>query len=213
MNTDHDRSGGIWSEQQQGAWSIRMWWPDALRPTGGPQHVEIGPVGEAPKGDVARGISTTVLRRLDLALAIADAQAQYDMTNMRQEQREEMEWHHTREAMELNAFAAHALLEQVGVSPRYLAVLSTAYAAAVETGRTAPAHYLAQAVERRPETIKDHLKKARRDGYLTSLPGKPGGELTDKAQEVLSEIDYAPFESGLEDWRHEQANRYLEKGK
>ncbi|WP_411140330.1 hypothetical protein [Streptomyces sp. x-80] len=213
MNTDNGRTGGIWSEQQQGAWGIRMWWPETPRPTGGPQHVEISPVGDAPKGDVARGISTTVLRRLDLALAIADAQAQYDMSNISQEHRAEMERHDTREAMELNAFAAHAFLEQVGVSPRYLAVLSAAYVAAVETGETAPAHYLAQAVERRPETIKDHLKKARRDGYLTSLPGKPGGELTDKTREILAGIDFAPFESALDGWHHEQATRHLEKGK
>jgi hypothetical protein len=46
---------------------------------------------------------------------------------------------------------------------------------------------LAEMVGKRPETIRAHLKAARSRGLLTSaVKGRPGGKLTDEAQQILS---------------------------
>ncbi|MEV0442507.1 hypothetical protein AB0I84_20765 [Streptomyces spectabilis] len=162
--------------QRQGAWVIRMWWP-AGPITGGPQRVTIEQADDAPARDVARGISTTVLRRLDLAGAVKMAE---ERAPKGQEVMQELV-----EAMDLAGGTARHLLEQEGVSDAYLAVLASIYLAVSDTGAAAPVPWLAKRIGRSPETIKGHLKQARRDGFLTTVAGKAGGELTDKAKAVL----------------------------
>ncbi|MFC5148087.1 hypothetical protein [Streptomyces aureoversilis] len=81
--------------------------------------------------------------------------------------------------------AAGLLLANEGVSERYLVMLAATYKAMADSGAPAPVPWLARLIGRRPETVKDHLKKARRDGYLSTLAGKAGGELTEKAKAVL----------------------------
>lgn len=161
--------------QRQGAWVVRMWWP--MGPIGGgPQRISIEAAEDAPARDVARGISTTVLRRLDVAAALNVAkqapEAQRTLDEM---------------AGKLNEMgeAAGLALEDEGVSERYLALLAIAYTAMADSGTPAPIPWLSRLIGRRPETVKDHLKRARRDGFLTTVAGKAGGKLTDKAAEVL----------------------------
>ncbi|MCX5124882.1 hypothetical protein OG898_16480 [Streptomyces sp. NBC_00193] len=161
--------------QQQGSWVIRMWWPTGSI-TGGPQRMTLEPVDGAEPRDVARGISTTVLRRLDIAAALNLAkkapEAQRTLEDLSRQ-------------VEATGEAAGRLLAAEGVSERYLATLTLAYSAMAESGAPAPIPWLARLIERRPETVKDHLKKARRDGYLGTLAGKAGGEVTDKAKAAL----------------------------
>ncbi|SFC11997.1 hypothetical protein [Streptomyces aidingensis] len=161
--------------QQQGAWTVHMWWP--VGPvSGGPQRITIEASEDAPARDVARGISTTVLRRLDLPGALELAkQAPQAQSTLEDAARMLTE----------SAEAAGMLLENEGVSDRYLAMLSASYKHMADSGAAAPVSWLARAINRRPETIRDHLKKARRDGFLTTVTGKAGGELTEKAQSAL----------------------------
>lgn len=164
--------------QQQGGWVIRMWWP--VGPiTGGPQRMTVEPAEGAEPRDVVRGISTTVLRRLDLAAAVNLAKK----APKAQETLEDV----TR-SLDASGEAAGRLLAAEGVSERYLAMLAATYAAMAESGAPAPVPWLARLIERRPETIKDHLKKARRDGYLGTVAGKAGGEVTDKTRAALKSM-------------------------
>ncbi|MEV7173716.1 hypothetical protein AB0O18_28945 [Streptomyces sp. NPDC093224] len=173
--------GGFEITQQQGGWVIRMWWP-AGPVTGGPQRVTVEPAEGAELRDIVRGISTTVLRRLDLAAAVNLAKAAPEALQALEDV--------TRE-LEAGGEAAGRLLASEGVSDRYLALLAAAYAAMAGAGAPAPVPWLARLIERRPETIKDHLKKARRDGYLGTVAGKAGGDVTDKARGVLESLGSA----------------------
>ncbi|MEV0414616.1 hypothetical protein AB0I68_28360 [Streptomyces sp. NPDC050448] len=161
--------------QQQGSWVIRMWWP--VGPiTGGPQRMTVEPVDNAEPREVVRGISTTVLRRLDIAAA-------FNLAKRAPEAQRTLE--ELSRLVESTGEAAGRLLASEGVSERYLATLTLAYSSMAESGAPAPVPWLARLIERRPETIKDHLKKARRDGFLGTLAGKAGGEVTEKAKAVL----------------------------
>ncbi|MFJ8041179.1 hypothetical protein ACIRBX_11805 [Kitasatospora sp. NPDC096147] len=163
---------GVEVVQTVGGWLVRLWWPG--EPGGqGPQKVTIEPAADAAPRDVARGVSTTVLRRIDLAAAQVTANA-----GSRSEA-----------AMPPGAeLAARArqLLAEDGVSPRYLAALSAAYKLASDAGLPAPIPSLAEQIGRKPDTIRDQLKRARRDGLLTTVAGKAGGELTSKALGLLA---------------------------
>ncbi|MFC5655343.1 hypothetical protein [Streptomyces nogalater] len=163
--------------QQQGAWVIRMWWPTGPV-TGGPQRITIEGAEGASARDVARGISTTVLRRLDLPGAVKMA------AETGPKGREVMQ--ELTEAMQQAGETAGALLENEGVSEAYLAVLAAVYKTAADAGEAAPVQWLARRIKRSPETVKGHLKQARRDGLLTTIAGKAGGELTDKAKAILA---------------------------
>jgi DNA-binding IscR family transcriptional regulator len=44
---------------------------------------------------------------------------------------------------------------------------------------------LAEMTGRSPDTIKQHLHRVRKAGFLTTIPGKAGGQLTDKAGEAI----------------------------
>ncbi|MFE4701267.1 hypothetical protein ACFRIC_29830 [Streptomyces sp. NPDC056738] len=176
--------GGFEVTQQQGAWVVRMWWPPGPI-SGGPQRITIEAAEDVPAREVARGISTTVLRRLDVGAALKLAKR----TPGAQRTLEEA-------AAKLNEMgeAARFALEGEGVSDHYLTLLVAAYAAMADFGASAPVPWLSRLIGRRPETVKDHLKRARRDGLLTTVAGKAGGELTDKAQAVLEEVAEASAE-------------------
>ncbi|MFF1277995.1 hypothetical protein ACFVZC_32115 [Streptomyces marokkonensis] len=172
--------------QQQGAWVVRMWWP--VGPVnGGPQRITIEPAEDTPAREVARGISTTVLRRLDVAAALKLAKQAPEAQRTLEEV-----------AGRLNEMgeAAGLALEGEGVSERYLTLLVATYTAMADSGAPAPVPWLARLIGRRPETVKDHLKRARRDGFLTTVAGKAGGELTDKAEAVLEEMTEVRSQGG-----------------
>ncbi len=164
--------------QQYGGWVVRLWWPEGPV-TGGPQRMTVEPADDAEPRDVVRGISTTVLRRLDIAAAMQLARKAPEAQRTLQD---------FTQRLDASGEAAGRLLAEEGVSERYLATLALTYSAMAAGGAPAPVPWLARLIQRRPETVKDHLKKARRDGYLGTVAGKAGGEVTDKTKSVLDSM-------------------------
>ncbi|GAA1426270.1 hypothetical protein GCM10009601_34830 [Streptomyces thermospinosisporus] len=98
-------------------------WP--LGPiNGGPQRITIEPAEDAPARETARGISTTVLRRLDVGAALNLAKQAPEAQRTLDEV-----------AAKLNEMgeAAGLALEGEGVSERYLALLAATYTAMAPT--------------------------------------------------------------------------------
>ncbi|WP_367132502.1 MULTISPECIES: hypothetical protein [Streptomyces] len=161
--------------QQEGAWTVRMWWPDGPI-MGGPQRVTVEPAVDAPPGDVARGISTTILRRVNPVAAAEKAKVDAPESAGPAE-------------FARRGSAVGALLSREGVSTAYLVALASLYKDMADSGAKALTPDLARFIDRRPDTLKAHLKQARRDGFLTTVTGKAGGELTPKARAVLADLD------------------------
>ncbi|MGW7411988.1 hypothetical protein [Streptomyces sp. NPDC054863] len=175
-------SEGLEVVQFKGPWWVTMWWPEGAV-SGGPQKILIEAEPDAAPGDVARGISTTVLRGLDLAGAVKKAQEIAPTSPPWQAEHGRL--------VELAALAKELRADE-GVSARYLAVLCLTYRDLVDKGVQAPVPWLAEQLDRRPESVKDHLKKARRECYLTSRAGRAGGDLGAAAQTALATVDNLP---------------------
>ncbi|MFI6638681.1 hypothetical protein [Streptomyces sp. NPDC050504] len=170
-------SEGLEINTFQGNWLVRMWWPPGAV-AGGPQKIVVEAAPDAPPAEAARGISTTVLRRLDISEAVRRAQRLAPETEP---------WRVETERLEREAGRTARLLGDTGVSEPYLARLCELYLDLARKGVPAPVPWLAERLERSPQTVRDHLKAARREGYMTALTGKAGGELTAKALAVLGE--------------------------
>lgn len=174
-------SDGVEVSEQHGAWTVRMWWA-AGRTEGGPQRVVIEAAPDAPARDIARGVSTTVLRSINPANAAQRVTAEQSQVPSA--------------SASVDPFLSAALRQQLagqGVSGAYLAVLSTVYAQLSAGGVRPLVPKLAELVGRSAETVSGHLKQARRDGYLTaSVAGKPGGEPTSKSTRALKNLGIVP---------------------
>jgi hypothetical protein len=77
-----------------------------------------------------------------------------------------------------------------------------AYAELVAAGDTKPAATLSERLDLPIQTVRARLQRARQDDYLSSAPGKVGGEVTDKARILnASLVRYLRERSG--DWLDE----------
>lgn len=75
------------------------------------------------------------------------------------------------------------------ISNDYLARLAAAYEALVPEGRGVST-MIADALGKPVPTVKGHIMRARREGYLSeALEGREGGEVTSTARELLQELD------------------------
>jgi DNA-binding transcriptional ArsR family regulator len=75
------------------------------------------------------------------------------------------------------------------VSDEYLARLAAAYEALVPEGRGVSTS-IADALGKPVPTVKGHIMRARRQGYLSeAIEGREGGEATASARELLRKID------------------------
>ena len=73
------------------------------------------------------------------------------------------------------------------------AALSALYVGLIDEGEQRPIRAVADRLGLAEKTVQNHLFKARERGLLTSLGrGKAGGQLTNKAKEILSGNDQAP---------------------
>lgn len=176
--TDHEGGtaprAGVEQVQRIGAWKVTLWLPlDST--SGNPREIRIEPHEDADPQEVARGITSTVLRQIDTAAFADEVAPLAELAHAGQQKVENFR----RELAGLPK----------GVSDEYLAVISALYVRFVNLGRRAPAQDLELWTGTNQATLKGHLRSARQRGFLTKVEGKAGGQLTDKAIETLKGID------------------------
>ncbi|MGI5139578.1 hypothetical protein [Streptomyces sp. CA-106110] len=160
-------------KQELGAWVVEMVWPaDAV--SGGPREMRIVPSEEATDAEVARGVSTTVLRNIDLSWATTQATS----LNPNLPEKDRI-LAHRRSVSKLYEW------RDEGLSERYLAALAMEYVVLSENGIRGPLGEIAELLDKPRNTLKTHLAQARRKGLLETTPGKPGGTVTEKALEIV----------------------------
>jgi len=151
------------TEDTVGPWRVRAEWDDQVS-RNGPSRVVIEPDPTADPELLGGGISTTVLRKVKPTRPV--------------EPRD-------------NALAVELLrklAQRHEVTDEYLAALSAVYATLTATGSPRVSHELAELVDRAPSTVKAQLSEARRIGLLTkAVPHRAGGELTERANELLQQ--------------------------
>ncbi|MGW1225907.1 hypothetical protein [Streptomyces sp. NPDC001515] len=167
---------GIEQVQRIGAWKVTLWLPlDSA--SGGPQEIRIEAHEEGDAQEVARGITSTVLRQIDTTAFAEELGPLAELANA------------GKKAVE--NFRRDLASLPKGVSDEYLAVVSALYVRFVNAGRRAPARDLELWTGAKQATLKGHLRAARQRGFLTKVEGKAGGQLTDKAIETLKGVNVA----------------------
>lgn len=157
-----------------GPWEVEYLWPTTIE-QGGPWTVTIRPSRDATDSDLAGGISSTVARQLDFRLAAKQ------WRQRRQKSIEQSERVDKKRAQRLQKLLAG------GITDEYLAWLGRTYVTLVSDGEESVTARLAELVDKKPETIKIHLKEARKRQLLTMVKGRAGGHLTDKARQLLAD--------------------------
>lgn len=161
-------------------WIVDMEWPAGVE-DGGPRRLTIRPVGsDFPVG----GLSSTVLRQIDFRKAIDALRQQITDDQERDQWRAAetkaiAEWHRTR----LRTVLAD------GVTDDYLALLSSEYVHAVMRGQALVNDYLAEMAGVPLSTLRGHLGRARKRGFLTGDPGRKGGDLEPEAVKIVERIE------------------------
>lgn len=165
--------------QRIGPWKVTTFRPHGFM-AGGPREVHIEPAEDGDPQEIARGISSTVLRQI-----VTTTPAQ-DRAQLREQAVQEPE---------VLGMSVDAVLDHIQgarrVTDEYLAVLSGFYVRLVEIGVRAPIQDLEVITGTKQATLKGHLRAARQRGFLTKVEGKAGGQLTDKAVEMLKGIKVA----------------------
>lgn len=150
------------TEQRLGPWVARFEWDQSVA-TGGPSRIVIEPADGADPAEVDLGLSTTVLRQ------ISPVRPRVDISP----------------ALAVVKFAAERY--QPG-SAEYLSALAMAYNAATDALVPNPAVLLAEATGKTVNTVRAHLKAARRRNLLTSIPHRAGGVISDGASQTLQRV-------------------------
>ncbi|MER8043475.1 hypothetical protein [Streptomyces sp. NPDC094032] len=166
---------GLAVVQRIGSWDVTMYRPAGHIDTGGPLEIEITPAPDGDPQEIARGITSTVLRQINTAAPTSEKAKKSNRDKIA--------------AAEIYALA-RVLQDLPGrLTDEYLAVLSSLYVRAVDLGHRAPVPLLEELTDTKQATLKGHLRAARQRGFLTKVEGKAGGQLTDKAIEMLKGID------------------------
>lgn len=182
MNDEHEQDreeSGLGVVQDVGPWQVHMEWP-AGADQGGPWYLTVRPNPRATPEDLAGGLSTTVLRQVSFQDA---ARKWREFSSGRPEDETS-----TQQLADLTKSLSAILRETAaqGIDETYLAWLSFAYVTLVKVGEKSVTANLAELANRRPETIRAHLKAARTHDLLTTIKGKAGGHLTTKAREIIN---------------------------
>ncbi|MFJ5862922.1 hypothetical protein ACIQEY_00685 [Streptomyces parvus] len=175
MNSTPQPSGveprdGVTVIKRMGAWAVTMYWPQGASGTVGPREVHVVPAEDADPQEVARGISSTVLRQINTTPS-RDFAAMRSLAEAAD--------------MEIRELGERLASLSGGLTDERLAVLSALYVHFVDVGERAPAQRLAVGFDLNPATVKGHLRAARQRGFLTKVEGKAGGQLTAKAEQTL----------------------------
>lgn len=150
-----------------GPWQVFMEWSEDAD-QGGPVYLSIEPGDDADPWEIAGGLSSTVLRQINFQEAID-------------------QWRRESPGTVLDEYFRERLRELVseGVTDQYLAYLASVYVGMVRAGEKGITAKLADATGKKLDTVKAHLKAARKREFLTVIPGKAGGQLTEKAAALL----------------------------
>jgi DNA-binding transcriptional ArsR family regulator len=173
--TDDDRarhlySDGFASTVRIGPWSVLMEWPAGAEH--GPHRIEIRPSVESSPEDVQAGLSSTVLRQIDFGGLQKVADQARELAS---------EATTTWSSVRLREVSGHRVTDE------YLARLADVYVNLVRSRESNVTAKLAEITGKAPETIRQHLKRVRKAGLLTTIPGKAGGHLTGKAKDLLEQ--------------------------
>jgi hypothetical protein len=174
---ENDARGANVVVQEIGPWSVEMRWPSSGI-QGGPCEVIVRPTN--PEEQPGGGISSTVLRQINIQEAADALRTALAVDDHRRENRESRE--------KERAARLKEILEREGISDSYLALLSSAYVRAVNDGQKNIQSHLGNFIAKGSSTVKGHLWQARKRGLLTESTGRAGGQLTDKASEILRQI-------------------------
>jgi 8-oxo-dGTP pyrophosphatase MutT (NUDIX family) len=162
-----------------GAW--RVYAPDH-NSQGYPMCLVIVPDPEASDEEVYHGITRGVLQKIPI-------------TEMRAQYLEEIR-PRIADANALGDFAGAARTGSRRRGKRYYALLARAYVSITDAGDQRPLRTLSEVSGIGIDTVRTQVREARKRGMLTGIPGRPGGRLTDKARELLTQMEpdepYAP---------------------
>jgi len=159
--------------QQIGPWRVLLEWEHGAT-QGGPISMEITPAADATPEELAHGLSQTVLRQVDFKAAFNQMVRQNTQVS-----------EPLRPVIDGMGEELREMLKD-GVTDKYLALLADAYLMLVHFGVHNVAGELAGLVDRTPSGVLQQLKRARKAGLLTSIPGRAGGHLTPRAEELLA---------------------------
>lgn len=170
--------------QEIGPWRVEYRWPiDADQ--GGPWSIVINPGPRATAEDVAGGLSSTITRQLDfLRAAEGWRETRDEMHRTLRGRRRTYEEVRAGMVESLSSALRAALAD--GITDVYLSTLSQGYVALVRIGERSVTATLAEAAGKAAETIRAHLKEARKRDLLTTVRGRAGGQLTEKADGILA---------------------------
>ncbi len=168
-------------------WVVEMEWPEG-ETQGGPATLVVRPTD--PESYPAGGLSSSVLRRINFRDASAQRRKQLAVGERRQKSRDKYE------AKRLDRIRDELAK---GISPEYLALLSSLYVSRVNRGQPKPVEAIAHDLGKGVQTIRGHLWQARTQHHLLKgSAGRKGGELTPVAIKILERIVPRDWESPLE---------------
>jgi hypothetical protein len=168
MDSLRDSVGVDYQAVRVGPWLVYA--PDH-NGSGYPLSLVIVPNPTARAEDILFGITAGVLQKL----RIADLRERY------------------REQVEPMLVAREWLVRFMNAAgnkrrdDRFYAVASAAYARLTEAGETAPLRTMAEMAGLPVGTVRTQIREARRRGMLTGVHGRAGGNLTERAAELIGE--------------------------
>ncbi|WP_167152469.1 Rrf2 family transcriptional regulator [Streptomyces sp. MBT27] len=172
----HGHAERITVQQVIGRWRVSFAWKPDADPGSGPHRMQVDPVAGYNPDPV--GVSSTVMRQIDFRragelfrLSLPDAEQANEETRA--------QW------VESSGTALRDAASK-GVTDLYLALLADTYVRLVQVGERSVTATLADMAAKKPDTIRTHLKEARKRDLLSSIPGKAGGRLTKAARDLIN---------------------------
>lgn len=137
-----------------------------------PWEITVSPFPYLKPEDLRGGITGSLLRRIDFTAAA--------------EERRKIEGGAV-DSLVMDEQEASERLQSLRMGDEYLAWLAFYYVVLVSAGERSVTAKLGELTGKSAATMTDHLKKCRKAGMLTTVSGRAGGRLTDKARELLKD--------------------------
>ena len=196
--------GPLWAYYHQGGWTFALYlkWSDEefisdelrIFPTAGWS-------GDSPEWDKeadapGRGLTANALRAFPFGAVFREARRQLMPPHSGTED-QTIEWHDLVQRGGLDPFTiaetpSKPRRGRPPLSEEELALVAYWYEIAIRDSEKSPIRFVADRLhDPNPDRIRDVVVKCRARGYLTAAlaPGRPGGEMTEKAVEVLQRMN------------------------